>query len=389
MNKPVVRNIWVDNLRSFLTVLVVAHHSSLAYTTFAKFDKGTYINSTAPVVDQTRWVGLDIFENFNDIFFMSLMFMISGLFFYNAISKKGLKIFLTDRVIRLGLPFAIVVTLIIPFAYYPSFYLATHQTGLIPFFRDFIFHQHWPPGPPWFIWILLAFNLLAGIIPLQFYKSVNERLMNLSQRPFIFFLYFFVIACVAYIPLSLWVGQYKWTGLGPFVFQLNRIALYFLFFVFGACLGSCDWERRLFKGEKLLNKSVIFWIILCFVIYTSVDIYTKLGSDLVKEGLLKVGLAYFIFGLLFVASCICSSFAFIAFFHKRLNKTNKPWGSLSANAYGIYLIHYVFVTWIQFALLNTPVPAILKFLLVFSGALSLSWLVTSWIRKFRLVGRVI
>ena len=33
------RKIWVDYLRSANTVLVMAHHSSLAYTTFAFFEK--------------------------------------------------------------------------------------------------------------------------------------------------------------------------------------------------------------------------------------------------------------------------------------------------------------------------------------------------------------
>ena len=83
------RNIWVDNLRSSLTILVVAHHSTLAYTSFARFDKEVYINSTNPIVDPKRWVGLDIFQNFNDIFFMSLMFLIGGLFLSKSIAKKG------------------------------------------------------------------------------------------------------------------------------------------------------------------------------------------------------------------------------------------------------------------------------------------------------------
>jgi glucans biosynthesis protein C len=80
MSKIANRNNWLDYLRSFLTVLVVAHHSSLAYTTFAHFNKDAYILSTHPVVDTVRSKGLDIFEDFNDIFFMSLLFLISGLF---------------------------------------------------------------------------------------------------------------------------------------------------------------------------------------------------------------------------------------------------------------------------------------------------------------------
>lgn len=83
------RNVWIDYLRSYLTVLVVAHHSTLAYTTFASFDKEVYINSTHPIVDMERWIGLDIFVSFNDIFFMSLMFLIGGLFLSKSIMKKG------------------------------------------------------------------------------------------------------------------------------------------------------------------------------------------------------------------------------------------------------------------------------------------------------------
>jgi len=50
------RNLWIDYLRSALTVLLVAHHASLAYTTFAHFDTKTYINSSNPIVDNSKWM---------------------------------------------------------------------------------------------------------------------------------------------------------------------------------------------------------------------------------------------------------------------------------------------------------------------------------------------
>ncbi|SEN92974.1 Acyltransferase family protein [Chitinophaga rupis] len=89
MPNPPFRTLWIDYLRSFITALVVAHHASLAYTTFASFNKDAYILSTHPIVDTHRWIGLDIFENFNDVFFMSLMFFISGLFVLTSLDKKG------------------------------------------------------------------------------------------------------------------------------------------------------------------------------------------------------------------------------------------------------------------------------------------------------------
>jgi len=94
MEKRQDRAIWLDYLRAFVTVLVVAHHSSLAYTTFASFNKLAYNDSTHPIVDTVRSGALDIFEDFNDVFFMSLMFLISGIFVLPALARKGLRTFI-------------------------------------------------------------------------------------------------------------------------------------------------------------------------------------------------------------------------------------------------------------------------------------------------------
>ena len=48
--------------------------------------------------------------------------------------------------------------------------------------------------------------------------------------------------------------------------------------------------------------------------------------------------------------------------------------SLSANAYGLYLVHYSFVVWLQYALLGTALFALVKAAIVFSGTLVLSWI---------------
>ena len=47
--------------------------------------------------------------------------------------------------------------------------------------------------------------------------------------------------------------------------------------------------------------------------------------------------------------------------------------SLNDSAYGIYLIHYLFIVWLQYALLPADLPAFAKGLLVFAGVLALSW----------------
>jgi peptidoglycan/LPS O-acetylase OafA/YrhL len=48
--------------------------------------------------------------------------------------------------------------------------------------------------------------------------------------------------------------------------------------------------------------------------------------------------------------------------------------SLARSAYAIYLVHYVFVLWAQFFLLDEPLPASIKFATTFAFAVLFSWM---------------
>ena len=65
------------------------------------------------------------------------------------------------------------------------------------------------------------------------------------------------------------------------------------------------------------------------------------------------------------------------------------WDSLSDNEYGMYLIHYMFVSWLQLAILSSPMPAIAKAVLVFAGVLLLSWGASASIRRIPAVSRIV
>src|SRR5687768_10904188 len=105
MNHLPPRDLWIDNLRSFIILLVVAHHAALAYAGFARFDPAAYIRSTHPVVDSLRWPALDPIIALNDTFFMPLMFLLSGLFFFNALSRRDSLRLAGERFRRLVAPF--------------------------------------------------------------------------------------------------------------------------------------------------------------------------------------------------------------------------------------------------------------------------------------------
>jgi surface polysaccharide O-acyltransferase-like enzyme len=63
--------------------------------------------------------------------------------------------------------------------------------------------------------------------------------------------------------------------------------------------------------------------------------------------------------------------------------------SLKANAFGMYLVHYLFIVWLQFALLGLALPGFLKAAIVFSATLALSWSVTTALRQIPAVANIL
>ena len=379
-----VRNSWVDNLRSFITLLVVAHHSSLAYTTFASFNKSAYILSTNPVVDTARWKGLDIFEDFNDIFFMSLMFLISGIFVMNSLRSKSMGKFIRDRFYRLFIPFMIGVTLLMLIAYYPSFLLATGQHNIKAYVIDFFTVEAWPVGPPWFIWVLFVFNLVFALCyPLVkngISKAGNWLAMQ-KQHPAKLFLSWYAYTLLLYIPVIQFVSPYAWTGIGPFDFQISRVFLYAGYFLLGAVIGAPGLANGIFADGSAFVKKWPLWVISCLVIYAGLKLSEAPIIRMIGNHQLSELQATLIYRLIWILSCTMSCIAFLTLFKSIFNKTNQWWESLSANAYGIYLVHYIFIVWCQYSLLNAPLHAFVKFLITFVVTAALSWSVVYLVRK--------
>src|SRR6266581_6491190 len=99
------RNAALDRARTFLTLVVVLHHSVIPYTYFGHTDPKSFF-------------GFDMIVLATDSFFMAMFFFLSGLFVWPGITRKGPMNYLSDRLLRLGLPFVICAFTIIPIAYY-------------------------------------------------------------------------------------------------------------------------------------------------------------------------------------------------------------------------------------------------------------------------------
>ncbi len=375
------RDISLDYLRTTLTLLVIAHHSALAYTTYAFFDLQTPFNSTAPVVDARRWAFFDYATNFNDVFFMSLMFFISGLFIYPAWQRHGTAAFVRDRLLRLGLPFVFAVVVLMPVAFYASWSLSAHREGFWDFYR-ILAGARFAAGPPWFIWLLLLFNILATLVARFFSRpltGLGRWLQRLQDQPVRGSLAIFGLAALVYLPPLLRYGASEWTVLltSPLAFQTSRFGLYALWFAFGVAVGVPGLRNGLLAREGQLARRWPRWLLACAVLYNALWFGPQWAAGALLAPATRTGLT----GLLWLASGVASCFALLALFQGR-PPTARPWlNALTRSAYVMYLVHYVYLTWLQHLLLGWPVAAAGKFGVVFVGTTLLSWLTAQLLFK--------
>jgi glucan biosynthesis protein C len=371
---PSARDVSIDYLRTTLTLMVVWHHSMLAYTTFARFDVNNYLASTHFVVDTTRWLFLDYAQYFNDVFFMSLMFCVSGLFAWPSLSRHGAGGFVRERFLRLGLPFALFVTTLMPITYYASWQLTGRDAGFVAYLRDTFFTHGWPPGPLWFIWVLLMFDLVAALIwavGLQL-KNLNAFHQFAERRPLLIGLGVFAVCAALYLPVLAVFGD-RWVALGspPFYFQLPRIGVYFAWFAFGIVIGAAGTHQGLLAAGSKLVRNWQWWIAASFIAF-NVLVFTPrlLGA----ANLLSAYQRDAVEVILWIVSCVASCLGFLALFRGAVHSRRAWMDSLTRSAYTIYIVHFLFVLWLQRAFLNVQIHAGVKAIAVFIGSVLLSWL---------------
>lgn len=93
----------LEYLRGFIVLLVLLLHSVLAYAVLWPAQSRTFEIFPAPIVDSQRWEGFDVLTTFNDTIFMALMYLLSGLFVWPSLKRRGGAGYLRERALRLRL----------------------------------------------------------------------------------------------------------------------------------------------------------------------------------------------------------------------------------------------------------------------------------------------
>lgn len=380
MSHPVTisrSSVALDNLRAVVILIVLAFHSVLAYVawippTSSGFDRPPYEWRAFPIVDSHRWFGFDLFCAWQDVYLMSLMFLLSGMFVWPSLARKGNLSFARDRLLRLGVPYVFGIIVLLPAAFYPVYLVMKEPPGVGEYLQHYFALPFLPNGQVWFLWQLLALNFLAVVLSWvapNALKGLGRWSVNAGQRPGFYFAVLVAVSAVAYVPLALVFTPWAWSNSGILSIQWCRPLLYGVYFFAGLGIGVEGIDDGLLAADGALARS---WKLWCVVAVASLLVWMSVTS-LTLDGSAPIGIDIAA-DLSFAVACAGGCFFIIAASLHFGTKRFRALSSLSTNAYGLYLVHYGIGIWLQYALLTITLFAVAKGALVFTLTLFLSWI---------------
>ncbi|HLZ04945.1 MAG TPA: acyltransferase [Bradyrhizobium sp.] len=376
--KTKARNAALDRARTFITMLVLVHHSVIAYTYYGHTDKQSFL-------------GFDLIVLFNDSFFMAAMFFLSGLFVWPSLQRKGISWFLRDRCWRLGLPFIVCALLLMPFAYWAiELELHNPNTTFAEFWWRTVTVGPWNSGPAWFVWVLLALDALAAVVYYAlsgWVEAIGKLSLESFGRPALFFWALLIGSIVVYVPSVFYFGASRWFALGPVAIQASRILLYLLFFFAGCGIGAASFDRGLLAADGEMARRWPAWLGATIASYGCIVALIYIKHSVLPDVNHQPLWWQITYATAFACYSASQTFNIIALFLRFDNEGSSILDPLRESAYGIYLVHYVPVLWLQYLMFGMSfgpveqITAIIKAVIVFVLTLAVSWAAVAALRR--------
>jgi surface polysaccharide O-acyltransferase-like enzyme len=213
----------------------------------------------------------------------------------------------------------------------------------------------------------------------------------LRDRPGTAFGAFCLFSVAVYLPLRLIYGDAAWLEPGrfPLPIQTSRILLYSGYFLIGIGLGSTDLRTGLLAENGEVVRRWKVWLGFAALFYAAILLLVYAHHNWVPDfdsPPLSWRVAY---GLAFALFSAAMAFAEPTLFLRFAKFPMTLLDAIRPSAYGIFLVHYIFIIWLQYAIYEPALPAVVKAAIVFIGTLSLSWGLVVLLKKIPFVARMI
>lgn len=349
MTKP-ARIFYIDNMRVFLIALVALHHLAITYG-----GAGSWYYKETEGDTFTQFI-LAAFNATNQTFFMGFFFLLSAYFTKISFDRKPIKIFIKDRIVRLGIPLAVFYFALSPLTEYLGLKFGRGiDISLLEFISKY---QGFGFGPLWFIETLIYFSIIYLIYKLIFkLKSVLTETLKFP-KPLIIICFALLVSLITiFIRLWLPIG-WEIPNLG---LQIAFFPQYIFMLIFGLLFAKYNWF------ESISYKQGIKW-------FTFAQILIFIGFPLMfLLGMEDAGLESFIGGTSWQAISLAlweqlTGFSlmigFVGIFKEKFNKQGKLAKQLSGGAYAVFVIHATVVVGVSVFFKDLELYPVLKFMLM-------------------------
>ena len=364
---------FLDNLRTFLILLVVVLHAGMTY------EQG--FDTFWVVSDPAKWNPIALVRMYLDLFVMFMMFFVSGYFIPNSLKNKSAWEFIKSKFKRIMVPWIIAVFTLIP-AYKILFLFARGlpQEEWFSYFHIFertgtdltFFANNPTQNWLWFLPVLFMFQGAYLVL-----AKTNVLSIKISLKTAVVLTFSLGIIYSMFISEA---GLKGWTHSLLLDFQNERLLIYFMSFL----LGSLCNKLNLFEGEKPNYK---IYIASNVTLTISLGIFTvfaiNLFYNLIQPGRNHFFISDFADRTVYYAFAILSMLSFLQIFihtfRFNLNKTNVILSELSKNSYFVYIIHMIVLGVVALAMTHLPIHGGIKYVLLSGFTFLLSNMVIySW-----------
>jgi glucans biosynthesis protein C len=251
-----VRIAYLDNLRTFLTILVVVHHAIGAYGGISWiFMPQGECHSYFSCFPST------VFGVMNESFFMATFFILSGYFSAGALErKKNVWVFIKDKIWRLLVPllgYVLIVETLILLSEVPYYGWEKVKEMLGEYFKT-LWWKGPPMGPTWFLSTLFVFDTVHALIFVLQRKLIARKIsptattqplaLQSSSTPSVWskrrFAITFVLSYTITIPVAFLLRTvtlswppYRYIVV-PYIGYLGQLPQYILAYIAGCYLPS-------------------------------------------------------------------------------------------------------------------------------------------------------
>ena len=331
------RYFYLDNIKIFLTLIVIIHHVGQAYGPTGGFWE--FQNSLGEYIP---WLGR--FFGINAAYFMGFFFLISGYLVPMSYDRNNGNHFLQKRLLRYGVPLLFVFLIMKPLQMYfhYSFYTGNIPLSFSQYYTNVWFGIHGMPayfivterfpemnfGHAWFLEHLLVYSMFYWFLR----KIFKRPFLSQESRSFSvmhILVISLIVAAISFI-VRIWYPIDVWEGIfGFFQVEVAHWPQYLILFVTGIIAYRKNWLSTL--KTRTGYASLLIGILMAIAIY-------------IFDGVWEIWAIYESFFAVFLI------FGLVTLFREKGNRTTPFLKILSRCSYGAYIFHFPIVLTVQFVL---------------------------------------